>query len=348
MFWWFWSQLDEATLLSSCWIKPPLYQLCLVKQLFKHTFPDQKLLFHHILVVFNFQSTDFGCLGFALSPSLYTSQGFAKSTFYLKWNSKFTKPTNFMERARIIWVFSRVEVGFGFSSDCVRQCWLHWSYRVWLYEGSADDQRIEKSLVARLGTVSSPWTRPSPRVRVTSWACRRMVSWAWSRARQWDRRRNCRVHWLQLGAVVPICNKTMVLGKKIYFWFLDELQTAKRKWSPRKAVVEEMRSIMIAHLRVKIFSPLRVAIPKCYLLMIGNNVVWRICRICTVKVTHFAKSHLQPRIFCKSGFPRKPGSCESSVLRDESIPKRNCVKWSIWKTGEPPTTCEYDPVASHS
>ena len=70
---------------------------------------------------------------------------------------------------------------------------------------------------------------------------------------------------------------------------------------------------MIAHLRVKIFGSFfpGFAISQCYLLMIGNNVVWRICRICTVTVTQFAQSQLQARIFCKSGsaLPRKPGPC---------------------------------------
>lgn len=55
----------------------------------------------------------------------------------------------------------------------------------------------------------SPWTPTSPRVRVASRARGRVVSRARPRTRQRDRRRNSRIHWLQLRAVVPIFSMTV-------------------------------------------------------------------------------------------------------------------------------------------
>ena len=67
---WFWSQTEsqlyEATLLSKTTIISTVFGQTTVQT----HLPRPEVAFHHILVVFNFQSTDFGCLGFALSPSL--------------------------------------------------------------------------------------------------------------------------------------------------------------------------------------------------------------------------------------------------------------------------------------
>ena len=214
-----------------------------------------------------------------------------------------------------------MEVGFGFCSahlggvDCVTMLTTLIILTDWR---SANQQSL-----ARLGAVPSPWTRSTPWVRMASRAGGRVVSRAWSRARQRDRRWNCRVHWLQLRAVVPICNKQWLLFIRDSFGAQD-LQSVFRwykKVIPQKAVVEETTSITIAHLRVKIFGffPRFAIFP---MLMIGNNVVWRICRICTVTVTQFAESQLQARIFCKTCLPSKSGPCQSSV-GDEGIPNQN-------------------------
>ena len=102
-----------------------------------------------------------------------------------------------------------MEVGFGFCSahlggvDCVTMLTTLIILTDWR---SANQQSL-----ARLGAVPSPWTRSTPWVRMASRAGGRVVSRAWSRARQRDRRWNCRVHWLQLRAVVPICNKQWLL-----------------------------------------------------------------------------------------------------------------------------------------
>ena len=112
-----------------------------------------------------------------------------------------------------------MEVGFGFCSahlggvDYVTMLTTLIILTDWR---SANQQSL-----ARLGAVPSPWTRSTPWVRMASRAGGRVVSRAWSRARQRDRRWNCRVHWLQLRAVVPICNKQWLLLGEIhsgFFW----------------------------------------------------------------------------------------------------------------------------------
>ena len=180
-----------------------------------------------------------------------------------------------------------------------------------------------------------------------------MVAWAWSRACQRDRRRNCCIHWFQLRAVVPICNKQKQLLKKRSEFKICKLCLADmRKWLRRRQLLrrEHQSWSRIWELKSSAFFP-RFAISQCYLLMIGNNVVWRICRICTVTVTQFAQSQLQATIFCKSGsdLPRRPEPCQSSVggnskahwqlnlkspLCDDDIPLQdvNVITW--WQVVE--------------
>ena len=243
-----------------------------------------------------------------------------------------------------------MEVGFGFCSahlggvDCVTMLTTLIILTDWR---SANQQSL-----ARLGAVPSPWTRSTPWVRMASRAGGRVVSRAWSRARQRDRRWNCRVHWLQLRAVVPICNKQWLLQWRKSFGIPLVRKICKvcfadtRKWFHRRQLLRRQHQSRsrIWELKSSRFFPRFAIFP---MLMIGNNVVWRICRICTVTVTQFAESQLEARIFCKTCLPSKSGPCQSSV-GDEGIPNQNWkpAAINIMSDQETPQKCESDSVAS--
>ena len=138
--------------------------------------------------------------------------------------------------------------------------------------------------LSSLGTVSSPRTWSSPRVRVAGAGSRVLGRVAARVARQRDRRRHRRVHRLELGTVVPICNmrelvRNLLKGTSCFGFAVQE-----------KVSVEPTTSIMIARFRVKI---LRSFSARCSFQVLPAGD-WQQCGL-----TDLSDSQSQSRTVCK-------------------------------------------------